>query len=156
VPIVEREVSIAARPEVVWEVIADPHYIPKLYPDMLSIHFEPHTQVVVGQKRTLNGKIGKRMIEFKTEVSEVVPLKRLVIVGRRGGAFERYHQLVELTPSDAGTLIRTKFDFKISEAYFGPEFYIPVLEQAAIENQEVFLLKIKEMAELEPTGAPQR
>lgn len=149
-PKVEKELLIAAAPETIWEILSDPHHVPKLYPDMLSIQFEPHTVAVVGQKRTLRGKIGKRLIEFKTQVVEVVPDRRLVITGRRGGAFEEFHQVVELSREGDKTKVKTLYEFKISEAYFGPDFSIPILEQAAIENQDVYLLKMRELAELEP------
>ncbi|MDA4123215.1 MAG: SRPBCC family protein [Thaumarchaeota archaeon] len=149
-PKIDREILIAARPEQVWEILSDTHHVPKLYPDLLSIKFEPHVPAVVGQRRTLTGKIGKRMIEIHTRVAEVVPVKRLVVVGGRGGAFEEFRQTVELSETAEGTKVHVTYHFKISEAYFGPEFYIPVLEQAAIENEDNYLKNLKEIAELEP------
>jgi carbon monoxide dehydrogenase subunit G len=125
--------------------------VPKLYPDLLSIKFEPHVPAVVGQRRTLSGRLGKRMIEIRTRVAEVVPLKRLVVVGARGGAFDEFRQTVELSETAEGTKVNVTYEFKVSEAYFGPEFYIPVIEQVAIENEDNYLKNLKEIAELEPT-----
>ena len=64
---------VDARPEAVWEVLTDANYIPKLYPDLLDIVVDPPGRAVVGQTRSLNGRVGKRLIEFRTRVAELVP-----------------------------------------------------------------------------------
>jgi len=83
---VRETVLVEAKPESVWEVLMDPYYTPKLYPDMINITADPPGRAVVGQNRTLGGRAGRRLIEFKTQVSELVPNKLFAIKGRPGGA----------------------------------------------------------------------
>ena len=145
---ITKTVSIRASPEIVWEVLADPHYVPRLYPDMLNIRLDPEGRVTPGQWRTLTGRAAKRLIEFKTKVTEVVPLKRLVIEGRRGGAFETFSQIVELTETGTGTDVKVEFRFKVSSAYFGIGFDPLALELMAEANQRVYVKNLKELSEL--------
>ncbi|HUI85967.1 MAG TPA: SRPBCC family protein [Nitrososphaerales archaeon] len=141
-------VAIDAEPEAVWEVLADPHYVPRLYPDMLNIKLEPEGRVSAGQRRTLTGRAGKRMIQFRTKVSEVVPPKRLVIEGCPGGAFESFTQIVELSKSDSGTDAKVSFRFKVSSTYFGIGFDPLTLERMAEDNQRIYVNNLKELSEL--------
>jgi len=145
---VEATITIGAAPEDVWEILVDPHYIPRLYPDMLNIKVDPEGPAAPGQWRTLTGRAGKRMIEFRTKVAEVVPLKRLVIEGRRGGAFEVFSQVMELSEVKNGTEVKVDFHFKVSDAYFGIGFDPISLGKMAEENQEKYIRNLKELAEL--------
>ncbi|MDA4137287.1 MAG: SRPBCC family protein [Thaumarchaeota archaeon] len=147
-PKVEGRFLVNAAPQVVWEVLTDPHYVPKLYPDLLNIVIEPEGRAVVGQRRTAAGKIGRRLIELRTEVSELVPLKRFALVGRRGGALEEFSEVIELSGLAGGTKIDAVFIFKISEAYFGPDFDMLALTKAAATNQETYLKNLKDLSEL--------
>ncbi|MGA2198481.1 MAG: SRPBCC family protein [Nitrososphaerales archaeon] len=142
-----------ARPEAVWDVLTDPNYIPKLYPDLLNIVVDPPGRARVGQYRTLNGRVGKRLIEFKTKVAELVPLQRFVIAGRRGGAFESFSEVIELEGVKEGTMVGALFLFKVSDAYFGPGFDLLALEKAARLNQEMYVKNLKELSELKPVGS---
>lgn len=145
---------VEAKPEAVWAVLTDANYIPKLYPDMLNIRVEPPGHARVGQYRTLSGRAGRRLIEFKTKVTELVPFKRFVITGRRGGALETFSEVIELEENEEGTIVSALFDFKVSEAYFGPGFDIMALTQAAKLNQELYIKNLKELSELRDPGAP--
>jgi carbon monoxide dehydrogenase subunit G len=143
---------VEATPEAVWDVLTDANYIPKLYPDLLNIVVDPPGRAVVGQSRSLNGRVGKRLIEFRTKVAELVPMKRFVVTGRRGGAFESFTETIDIEELKEGTMVRAFFEFKVSAAYFGPAFDPFVLNQAASLNEEVYMKNLKELAELhDPT-----
>ena len=105
-PRVQVTLLVDARPEAVWEVLTDPNYVPKLYPDILNVVAEPPGRATVGQWRTVSGRVGKRLIEFKTKVAEMVPLKKFVVVGRRGGADERAGQPGQLREHDLPGRVR--------------------------------------------------
>ncbi|MDG6925900.1 MAG: SRPBCC family protein [Nitrososphaerota archaeon] len=145
---VRESLIVEAKPEAVWEVLVEPYYTPKLYPDILNIVIDPPGRAVVGQKHTLSGKAGKRMIEFRTEVSGLVPYKRYELRGREGGAFEEFSEVLELSPVKGGTELKCTWVFKVSEDYFGPAFDVPTLEQMAVRNQEVYIHNLKNLAEL--------
>jgi uncharacterized protein YndB with AHSA1/START domain len=147
---VRETVLVEAKPESVWEVLMDPYYTPKLYPDMINITADPPGRAVVGQNRTLGGRAGKRLIEFKTQVSELVPNKLFAIKGRPGGALEEFTEVVELAPLKRGTELKVTYVFKVSEDYFGPEFDLLTLEQMAVRNEEVYIKNLKALAELRP------
>ena len=93
----------------------------------------------------MSGRVGKRLIEFKTKVAEMVPLKKFVVVGRRGGAFESFNQVIDLTDVKEGTMVSGQFDFTVSHAYFGPEFDYLTLNQAASLNEEMYMKNLKEL-----------
>jgi hypothetical protein len=102
----------------------------------------------VGQYRTLHGRAGKRLIEFKTRVTELVPGRKFVVSGRRGGAFESFLEVIEMEQIKEGTIVKAHFEFKVSPAYFGPGFDLLQLGQAAQLNEELFVKNLKELAEL--------
>src|SRR5271169_6062702 len=149
---VKETVLVEAPPSDVWEVLMDPYFIPKLYPDLLNITVDPHGRAVVGQKRTAAGRAGKRLIEFRTEVAALDPLKRFELVGRDGAAFESLSEVIELEAVKGGTQLTATYVFKISETYFGPQFDVLTLEQMAVRNQEVFIKNLKEISELRSFG----
>jgi hypothetical protein len=149
---VQESVIVEATPTAVWEVLVDPYYTPKLYPDLLNITPDPPGRAVVGQKRTVAGKAGKRLIEFRTQVVDLVPLKRFELAGRDGGAFESLSEVIELSEVKGGTRVSVTFVFKVSERYFGPEFDLLTLEQMAVRNQEVYIKNLKEPSELNSLG----
>jgi carbon monoxide dehydrogenase subunit G len=152
-PRVQSTFLVEAKPEAVWDVLIDPNFIPKLYPDILNVVANPPGKATVGQWRTLSGRVGRRLIEFKTKVEEMVPTKRFVVAGRRGGAFESFRQVMELTGVKGGTMVSGLFEFKVSQAYFGPQFDIMMLNQAASLNEENYMKNLKELAELHNPGS---
>src|SRR5271169_1631855 len=129
---VRETVLVEAPPEAVWEVLVDPYFLPKLYPDILNVTVVPPGRAVVGQERTVGGRAGKRLIELRTKVVELIPNKRFEVTGRAGGAFEEFSEVMELSPVDGRTRLNVKFFFKISQEYFGPEFDPLTLEQMAV------------------------
>lgn len=145
---VRESVLVRASPEAVWQILVDPNYIPKLYPDMLNISVEPPGPAVVGQTRTLSGRAGKRLIEFRTVVVGLDPAKRFELGCRRGGALEKFSEVIELDQAKEGTQMKVNFEFEVSEAYFGQMFDKPTLEQMAVRNQEVYIKNVKSLAEL--------
>ncbi|MGA2666316.1 MAG: SRPBCC family protein [Nitrososphaerales archaeon] len=145
---VQATLLIETKPEAVWEVLVDANYIPKLYPDMLNITVDPPGRASMGQYRTLHGRAGKRLIEFKDRVTEMVPLKRFVIRERRGGSLEYFSEVIELEEVPEGTVTQILFEYKVSQAYFGPAFDLYWLTHQARLNLELFIRNLKELAEL--------
>jgi Polyketide cyclase / dehydrase and lipid transport len=148
-PEIHDTVLIQAKPEAVWEILVDPHYEPKLYPDILNIVAKPPGRAVVGQKRTTSGRAGKRVVNFYTQVTELIPLKRFALTGLRGGAFETFSQVVELSAVEGGTQASVTFFFKISEDYFGPDFDLMVLNELSARNHDLYLKNLKGLSELQ-------
>ncbi len=140
---------IGASPDAVWEVLENPSFVPKLYPDFISTKTVPEGRASLGQLRISTARAGSKVFEIRTEVAELVPGKKLVLVAPKGGAFDTLKESVELSPSGGGTQVRASFDYVVSQSYFGG-MNIVVLESAVRANAAAFLKNLKELAELKP------
>ena len=149
-PEIHDSISIMVKPETVWEVLVDPYYAPKLYPDILNITVEPLGRAVVGQKRSSDFRVGKRVVQFYTKVAELIPMERFALTGLRYGAFEEFSQTVDLAQTEAGTLVQVSFFFKVSEDNFGPGFDLIAITESVSRNQGSYLQNLKELSELKP------
>jgi hypothetical protein len=148
VPEIHDSISITVEPEMVWEVLVDPYYAPKLFPDILNITVEPLGRAVIGQKRTSDFRVGKRVVQFYTRVAELIPMERFALTGLRYGAFEEFSQTVELAKNEGGTLVTVAFFFKVSEDNFGPGFDLMAITESVSRNQDSYLKNLKELSEL--------
>jgi len=148
-PKFEATFVINAKPEAVWEILASPIYIPKLYPDFISTKVEPEGRTAVGQKRTSTARAGTKLIEIITEVTEFLPPRRMVLIGCKGGAFADFRQIVELTPQGSATRLDTSYNYTLSTDYF-KGMSIPAVENAAKQNQVTYLNNLKMLSELKP------
>jgi uncharacterized protein YndB with AHSA1/START domain len=147
-PTVEQTVDIAAPVETVWSILADPALIPKLIPDIISNESEPAGTVTVGQKGHAIGKMGGRRTEFFTEVTEVVPNKKIVIAQRPGGLFKTFTSTVALEPYKKGTRATQEFHYEASMGYLGKAFSAIFVNRTINRNAKAYLTNAKELAEL--------
>ena len=147
-PTIEQTVDIAAPVETVWNIVADPTLLPKLAPDIISNESEPSGLAAVGQKGHAVGKIGGRKTEFFSEVTEVVPSKKLVISQRPGGLFKTFSSTVTLEPSKKGTRATQKFHYEASMGYLGKALSAILVNRTINKNAKAFLVNVKELAEL--------
>jgi uncharacterized protein YndB with AHSA1/START domain len=148
VPTIEQTVDIAAPLETVWNIVADPTLLPKLIPDIISNESEPSGMVTVGQKGHAVGKIGGRRTEFFSEVSEVVPNKKIVISQRPGGLFKTFSSTVTLEPTKKGTRASQEFRYEPSMGYLGKALSSLLVNRSINKNTKAFLVNVKELAEL--------
>ena len=147
-PTVEQTVDIAAPIESVWNKVADPSLVPKLAPDIISNVSEPPGMAVVGQKGHAIGKIGGRRTELFSEVTELVPNKKIVISQRPGGLFKTFSSTVMLEPSKKGTRATQKFVYETSMGYLGKAISTIIVNRTVNRNAKGFLVNVKELAEL--------
>ncbi|MDA4133743.1 MAG: SRPBCC family protein, partial [Thaumarchaeota archaeon] len=97
-PTVERSVDIAAPPEVVWSIVADPSMVPKLYPHVISIS-PGHSRIAVqGNSVTVMAKLVGKKVKILIEATEVVPNKKFSVKHQPGGLFSQYESAITLTP----------------------------------------------------------
>jgi uncharacterized protein YndB with AHSA1/START domain len=148
VPTIEQTVDIAAPLETVWNIVADPTLLPKLVPDIISNESEPSGMAAVGQKGHAVGKIGGRRTEFFSEVSEVIPNKKIVISQRPGGLFKTFSSTVTLEPSKKGTRASQEFRYEPSMGYLGKALSTLLVNRSINKNAKAFLVNVKELAEL--------
>ena len=148
-PLLRQKFLIAAKPEAVWEILDNPLYTPKLYPDILSMKVEPEGRASVGQHRTSSARAGTRLFEIRTEVAELIPARRFVLRGREGGAFTEFKEVLEMAPSGSGTQVTASFEYDVSQSYF-EGLNIVALENALRTNLISYLKNLKDLAELKP------
>ncbi len=147
-PTIEQTVDVAAPVETVWSIVTDPTLLPKLVPDIISNESDPPGMVHVGQKGHAVGKIAGRRTEFFSEVTEVVPNKRVVISQRPGGLFKTFSSTVTLEPSKKGTRASQKFQYEASMGYLGKALSALLVNRTINKNAKAFLVNAKELAEL--------
>lgn len=147
-PTIEQTVDVAAPVETVWSIVTDSTLLPKLVPDILSNEADPPGPATVGQKGHAVGKIGGRRAEFFTQVTEVVPNKRVVISQRPGGLFKTFSSTVILEPSKKGTRTSQKFQYEASMGYLGKALSAILVNRSINKNAKAFLANVKELAEL--------
>ena len=152
VPVVESITEVDAPVATVWDVLTNPAYTPKIYPDILFSTAEPSGPSVVGQKVHLVGKVGRRKLELFAEVMEVVKEKKLVTVNKPGRIFRSYKSIFLLEPRAKGTIVRAKFDYELNLGGLGKVFNVIVLERLMKDNMKGFSKNLKEICELIPVS----
>ncbi len=147
-PSVEQTVDISASPEIVWSIVADPSYVPKLAPDILTNEVDPPGMATVGQRGHTIGKIAGRRVEIFTETTEVQPNKKIVFTQRPGGLFKSFSVALTLEPSKKGTRATQQFRYEPSLGYLGKVLGSLVVNRSVQKNAKAFLTNAKEIAEL--------
>lgn len=147
-PSVEQSLDISAPPSTVWSILADPSLVPKLIPDVISNEVNPPGMATLGQKGHTIGKIAGRRVEFFTEITEIVPNKKLVLTQRPGGLFKTFSGTLSIEPSKKGTRATQKFEYEPSMGYLGKVLSNILVNRTIKKNTKAFLTNVKELAEL--------
>lgn len=150
---VEHIIEIAAHPDVVWGVLTDPSYLPKLYPDALSTQIDPPGRSFVGQRYTTVGRVGRRRVTILSEVVELEPGKRLVTNSRQGSIFKSFRQVVTMAPAGKGTKVRMTFDYEYTIGIVGKVLNAVLIERLVRDNMRAYSRHLREICELEDLPA---
>jgi hypothetical protein len=142
--------EVHAPPTAVWDVLMDPDYVPKLYPDVISVVADPPGRTVVGQKFHITGKAGRRRLEIFAESIELVPEKKLVTRNLPGGLFKSFESVVLLEGKGATTDVRVTFQYELSQGYLGRVFNVLLLERLVKDNLKSYTHNLKDISELMP------
>lgn len=143
-------VVVLASPEAVWDVLTDPSYGPKLYPDVVHMEARPAGPAVIAQKRTALARAGRRRLEIFAEVSKLVHLKEYSLRQLPGGLFTIYEEDYIVTSNGSGTEVRARFRYELSKSYLGEALNMVMLEESIARSLRALLLNLKEIAELRP------
>lgn len=148
-PTIQRSLTVAARPEVVWRLIADPSYVPKLYPHVIAVSPSHSRIAAVGKSVTITAKVSGRKVTATLVATEVVPNKKFSYKHGKDGFLEKYLCSIVLQPTKKGTKVNESVDYEARGGYLG-EFVSKVLVHRLIkENVAESLKNLKEYAELE-------
>jgi carbon monoxide dehydrogenase subunit G len=145
--------DVHAPPSAVWEVLMDPDYVPKLYPDVVSVVADPPGRTVVGQRFHITGKAGRRRLEIFAESVELVTEKKAVTRNLPGGLFTSFESIVLLEAKGANTIVRVTFQYELSMGYLGKVFNLLLLERLVKDNLKSYTHNLKDICELTPVEA---
>lgn len=155
-PTLEKTVEIAAPPEVVWSIIADPSFVPKLYPHIVAVTPSHSRIATVGKSVTITAKVAGRRMLASLEATEVVPNKRFSYKHLPDGFLDKYLCSIALEPTKKGTRLTESVDYEAHAGYLGKTVSKLVVHRLVKENVEESLKNIKEIAELEEEPARRR
>jgi len=147
-PTVERSIEIAATPQDVWGVLADPSLVSKIFPDVISVTTSPPGMAHVGQKNNIIYKIGGRRQKGSFETTEVTPNERLSFKQISGGLLKKYLSTTTLTPFKKGTKLTTTVDYEVAAGFLGKILSATVVNRTVRKNVLSSTTNTKELAEL--------
>jgi len=148
-PTLEKTVVIAAAPEIVWSIVADPSFVPKLYPHVIAVTPAHSRIATVGKSVTITAKVAGRRMLASLEATEVVPNKKFSYKHLPDGFLDRYLCSIVLEPTKKGTKLTESVDYQAHAGYLGKTMSSLVMHRIVKQNVLESLKNIKEIAELE-------
>ncbi|MDA4123647.1 MAG: SRPBCC family protein [Thaumarchaeota archaeon] len=148
-PTLEKSIEIAAPPEVVWSIIADPSFVPKLYPHVISVTPSHSRIATVGKSVTITAKVAGRKIKASLEATEVVPNQRFSVKHLPDGFLDTYLSTITLAPTKKGTNVTEKVEYEAHAGYLGKSVSALFANRLVKENVLKSLENLKEIAELD-------
>jgi len=149
-PRVEKEIEIESPPGTVWNVLTDPTYLPKLYPNIVTLQTNPPGRAVPGQRADLVARVGGAKIRVLIQFITVDPQNRLVSRAVPGGLFSAFEHIVTLTSDGLRTKARISFDFTIAPEYLSKVPDPALLARNLGENLQLYGPNLKDICELMP------
>jgi carbon monoxide dehydrogenase subunit G len=156
VPTFEKSIEISAPPQMVWSLIADPSYVPKLYPHVIAVSPSHSRIATVGKSVVVTAKISGRKMLATLVATEVVPNKRFSYKHGPEGFLEKYVCSIVLEPTKKGTRVTERVEYDAHGGYLG-EIASKVLVNRLVRGNIIeSLMNLKELAELEEHPASRK
>ena len=146
-PTIRKTMEIAATPEKIWSIIANPANLPKLAPYVISSEFDPPGLMTKGAKGHAIGKMAGRKVDVYAEVAEAEPNKKLALRQRPGGVLKFLASTVTLESTEKGTLATEVFEFEVALGALGRALSGLVVERSIRKNAGEYLENLKKIAE---------
>ena len=148
-PKFHRSVNIAAPPETVWGIVADPSFVPKLYPHVISISPAHSRIATVGNSVIVTAKMLGRKVNVLIEATEVVPNERFSVRHQPGRLFSNYQSTITLEETKKGTKVSQEVEYEIHSGYLGKIATSIVARKVVKDNILQSMENLKEISELE-------
>jgi uncharacterized protein YndB with AHSA1/START domain len=155
-PSLEKSIEIAAPPEIVWSIVADPSFVPKLYPHIISVTPSHSRIATVGKSVTITAKIAGRRMQASLIATEVVPNKKFSYNHLPDGFLDKYLCSIVLEPTKKGTRMTESAEFEAHAGYLGKTVSALVTHRLVRQNILESLKNVKEIAELEEAPASRK
>lgn len=144
----DNEIEIAASPERVWRVLADPHVYDEWVLGAQAIREADAAWPEVGAKLHHRTGVGPLTLDDETEVEQSTEPLQLVLLARVRPAGE-FRITLDLRPSAAGTTVLMH-----EEPVAGVAERVSGTGPAIHARNAVSLRRLKELVEAQPAGAP--
>ena len=148
-PKFQRSVNIAAPPEAVWSIVADPSFVPKLYPHVISISPAHSRIATAGNSVIVTAKMLGRKVNVLIEATEVVPNERFSVRHQPGGLFSNYKSTITLEPTKKGTKVSQDVEYEVHSGYLGKVATSIVARKVVKDNILQSMENLKEISELQ-------
>jgi len=148
-PELEKTVDIAAPPEVVWKIIADTSFVPKLYPHVLAVNPSHSHIAVVGDTVTITAKGIGRKVQASFVATEVVSNQKYSYKHLPDGFLDKYICSISLETSKKGTRVTENVEYEAHAGYLGKLARKAAAHRLVKQNVLQSLDNLKEIAELE-------
>jgi carbon monoxide dehydrogenase subunit G len=145
--------QVQATVPMIWDILTDPAYLPKLYPNVITIETDRPGRNLVGTKTHLVLMAGRRRMEVFAETVELVTERKMRIRNRPGGLFASFESVIFLEPKGDSTELRMSFDYELSMGYLGKLFNLIMMERLVTDNLKSYMRNLKEISELIPVPA---
>jgi len=111
---IRRSIAVSAPPEAVWKTMEDINsYVSKFEPHTLSFETAPSGPLSVGQKVHAVVAGGRRgTVDIFSEITEVVPGKKVVETVHPNDFFRRMVETVTLEPAPEGTKVVFEVEYE--------------------------------------------
>jgi uncharacterized membrane protein len=148
-PTLEKTVEISAPPETVWNIVADPSYVPKLYPHVISVSPGHSRIATVGKSVTITAKIAGRKMSASLVATEVIENKKFSYKHLPDGFLDTYVCDFVMEPSKKGTKLTETVEYQAHAGYLGKTVSALVVNRLVKQNILESLKNLKEIAELQ-------
>jgi carbon monoxide dehydrogenase subunit G len=155
-PTLEKSMEVAAPPEVVWSIIADPSFVPKLYPHVIAVAPGHSRIATVGNSVTITAKIAGRKMLASLVATEVVANKRFSYKHMPDGFLNKYLCSIVLEPTKKGTKLTESVEYEAHAGYLGKTVSALAVHRLVKQNVLESLKNLKEIAELEEAPASRK
>ncbi len=155
-PSLEKGIEIAAPPEVVWSIVADPSFVPKTYPHVISVSPGHSRIATVGKSVTITAKIAGRKMQASLVATEVIPNAKFSYKHLPDGFLDKYLCSIVLAPSKKGTKLTESVEYEAHPGYLGKTVSALVVHRIVRQNVLESLKNVKEIAELEEAPPPRK
>jgi ligand-binding SRPBCC domain-containing protein len=148
-PTLEKSIEITAPPEIVWNIVADPSFVPKLYPHIIAVAPGHSRIATVGKSVTITARVAGRKMLASLVATEVVPNKKFSYRHLPDGFLDKYLCSIILEPTKKGTKLTESVEYEAHAGYLGKTVSALVVHREVRENILESLKNLKEIAELE-------
>jgi len=155
-PKLQKSVEIAAPPEIVWSIVADPSFVPKLYPHIIAVAPGHSRIATVGKSVTITAKIAGRRMLASLVATEIVPNRKFSYKHMPDGFLDKYLCSIVLEETKKGTRLTESVEYEAHAGYLGKTVSALVVHRLVKENVVESLKNLREIAELEEEPASRK